>query len=78
LLQSNLNRLIGGLLDIGKGIGLAYFKAALRFRGLDTGGMRPPQRPLTLEEESVLIEGLTRLRKFSSPPGAWLFPDEVH
>lgn len=77
LLQSNLNRLIGGLLDIGKGIGLAYFKAALRFRGLDTGGMRPPQRPLTQEEESVLIEGLTRLSEFSSPPEAWLFPDEV-
>jgi dihydrodipicolinate synthase/N-acetylneuraminate lyase len=77
MLQSNLNRLLGGLLDIGQGIGLAYFKAALRYRGMDVGGMRAPQRWLTPQEEAVLIEGLERLSMFSSPPGTWLFPDRV-
>jgi len=77
MLQSNLNRLIGGLLDVGDGIGLAYFKAALCYRGLDIGGMRLPQRRLTQNEEAELIAGLDRLAPYSSPPGSWLFPNRV-
>lgn len=77
ILQSNLNRLLGGLLDIGEGIGLAYFKASLRYRGLDVGGMRPPQRWLTEAEESELIQGLERLSEFCHPPGSWLLPNPV-
>jgi 4-hydroxy-tetrahydrodipicolinate synthase len=77
MLQSNLNRLIGGLLDIGEGIGLAYFKAALCYRGLDIGGMRPPQRRLTQNENAELTAGLDLLAPYSSPPGSWLFPNRV-
>ncbi len=78
ILQSNLNRLLGGLLDIGVGIGLAYFKAALRFRGIDAGGMRSPQRPLTAQEETDLVQGLQRLSQLCDPPGSWLFPHPVN
>jgi dihydrodipicolinate synthase/N-acetylneuraminate lyase len=77
LLQSNLNRLLGGLLDIGEGIGLAYFKAALRYRGLDVGGMRLPQRWLTDEEEANLVGGLQQLNEFCDPPGSWVLPNPI-
>ena len=74
-LQSNLNMLLGGLLDIGVGIGLAYFKSALRYRGVDIGGLRSPQRALTKDEERVLFSGLDALKTISNPPETWLFPD---
>lgn len=77
LLQSNLNRLLGGLLDVGEGIGLAYFKAALRYRGLEVGGMRAPQRGLTPQEEQVLIGGLDRLSRFFDPAEPWVFSHPV-
>lgn len=77
LLQSNLNRLLGGLLDIGEGIGLAYFKAALRYRGIDVGGTRPPQRWLTKLEEAGLRSGLDRLNRACEPPASWVLAQPV-
>jgi dihydrodipicolinate synthase/N-acetylneuraminate lyase len=74
-LQSNLNRLLGGLLDAGIGIGIAYFKSALRYRGLDIGGVRAPQRALTGEEQKILFSGLDKLKAIGHPPDSWLFPD---
>jgi dihydrodipicolinate synthase/N-acetylneuraminate lyase len=74
-LQSNLNKLLGGLLDIGIGIDLAYFKSALRYRGLDIGGLRSPQRELTDDEQRILFSGLDELKTISNPPDTWLFPN---
>jgi dihydrodipicolinate synthase/N-acetylneuraminate lyase len=74
-LQSNLNKLLGGLLDTGIGIGIAYFKSALRYRGLDIGGVRSPQRALTKDEERILFSGLDELKTISNPPDTWLLPD---
>lgn len=74
-LQLNVNNLLGGLLDIGVGIDLAYFKSAIRYRGLDLGGLRSPQRALTKDEERILFSGLDALKKISRPPNTWLFPD---
>ena len=74
-LQSNLNRLLGGLLDIGNGIDIAYLKSALRYRDLDIGGVRSPQRALTRDEERILSSGLDQLKTLSNPPDTWLFPN---
>lgn len=51
------------VLDLGAGIGLAYFKAALRWRGIDVGNVRAPQRWLTNEEEKAMRTGLDQLQK---------------
>ncbi len=74
-LQSNLNTLLGGLLDSEVGTDLAYFKSALRYRGLDVGGLRSPQRTLTRDEEKILFSGLDKLKTISNPADSWLFPD---
>jgi dihydrodipicolinate synthase/N-acetylneuraminate lyase len=74
-LQSNLNKLIGGLLDNDVGIDLPNFKSALRYRGIDIGGLRSPQRALTEDEQRNLFSGLDELKKISNPPNAWTFPD---
>ena len=55
--------MLATVLDLGIGIGLAYFKAALRWRGLDVGNVRAPQRWLTSEEESALKIGLNQLQR---------------
>ena len=55
--------MLATVLDLGIGIGLAYFKAALRWRGLDVGNVRSPQRWLTAEEESALQIGLDQLQR---------------
>lgn len=55
--------LLATVLDLGVGLDLPYFKAALRWRGLDVGGLRLPQRPLTSEEETAMRQGLEILEK---------------
>jgi len=55
--------LLATVLDLGVGLDLPYFKAALRWRGLGVGGLRLPQRPLNPEEETVMRQGLERLEK---------------
>jgi len=74
-LQSNLNKLLGGLLDIGIGTDIAHLKSALRYRSIDVGGVRSPQRSLTREEEGILFSGLNQLKAISNPPDSWLFPN---
>jgi 4-hydroxy-tetrahydrodipicolinate synthase len=74
-LQSNLNTLLGGLLDNDFGVDIAYFKSALRYRGLDIGGVRSPQRALTGDEQRELFSGLDKLKTVSNPPDTWLFLD---
>lgn len=55
--------MLATVLDLGIGIGLAYFKAALRWRGLDVGNVRAPQRWLTSKEETALRNGLDQLQR---------------
>jgi len=55
--------LLAAVLDLGVGIGLAYFKAALRWRGLDVGSIRPPQRWLLEKEEDAMRKGLDELQQ---------------
>jgi dihydrodipicolinate synthase/N-acetylneuraminate lyase len=61
-IQHQINNL-ATVLDGPLGMGLAFFKAALLYRGINVGGMRAPMRELTSDERGDLVTGLGKLRQ---------------
>lgn len=55
--------LLATILDLGVGIDLAHFKAAMAWRGLSLGSVRPPQRQLLRTEEQAMRRGLEELQR---------------
>ena len=60
-IAARLNKTLRG------GSNMAYYKAALRRRGIDAGHMRAPQLDLTAEEERQVAAELTELEKEFPP-----------
>lgn len=54
---------LAGVIDGPPGMGIAYFKASLRYRGIDVGAVRPPQMPLSTAEYAALARDLDALRQ---------------
>lgn len=48
---------------LGDGLSLASFKAAIEYRGIPVGGVRPPHRGLNAQESTRLERGLATLRQ---------------
>lgn len=62
------SRLASCFVDVLKGDNVAYFKAALKLRGLDVGIMRPPLLSLNAEETARLKQQLEALCELSGIP----------
>ncbi len=54
---------LAGAIDGPSGMGLAYFKASLKYRGIDVGSVRQPLLPLSEIEYAALVSDLNDLRQ---------------
>jgi dihydrodipicolinate synthase/N-acetylneuraminate lyase len=53
---------LAGVIDGPPGMGIAYFKASLKYRGIDIGSVRLPLLALSGSEYDALVNGLDELR----------------
>lgn len=54
---------LAGVIDGPPGMGIAYFKACLKYRGIDVGAVRQPLIPLSKVEYATLVNDLDALRR---------------
>jgi len=54
---------LAGVIDGPPGMGIAYFKASLKYRGIAVGSVRQPLMPLSDIEYSALVRNLDELRR---------------
>jgi dihydrodipicolinate synthase/N-acetylneuraminate lyase len=54
---------LAGVIDGPPGMGIAYFKASLKYRGIDVGAVRSPLLSLSTNEYTALAKNLTDLRQ---------------
>ena len=54
---------LAGAIDGPPGMGLAYFKASLKYRGIDVGSVREPLLPLSTGQYAALVSDLNDLRQ---------------
>lgn len=54
---------LAGVIDGPPGMGIAYFKAGLKYRGIDVGSVRAPLLPLSTTDYAILTKNLDDLRQ---------------